>query len=199
MLRFAPTDLLGDGAESFSALNGLRETALRRPGGRFWIEGGNERLPQAFAARLGGRIRYGAELVRIAMTDLPIQLVMHATAAQPGPRGILDTYITGAEARRLAALEPARRLAEVVAQASRLYPELPAHFEGGTSVCWDDEPWTRGAYAYFAPGAVGTLLPHVARPEGRVHFAGDHTSSRPGWMQGALSSGLRAAAEVAAG
>jgi monoamine oxidase len=40
------------------------------------------------------------------------------------------------------------------------------------------------------------FLPHLARPEGRVHFAGDHTSAWSGWMQGALESGLRAAREV---
>jgi monoamine oxidase len=40
------------------------------------------------------------------------------------------------------------------------------------------------------------LLEHVARPEGRVHFAGEHTSNWPGWMQGALESGERAALEV---
>jgi monoamine oxidase len=28
------------------------------------------------------------------------------------------------------------------------------------------------------------------------HFAGDHISALPGWMQGALESGRRAAAEV---
>src|SRR5436190_1002941 len=39
-------------------------------------------------------------------------------------------------------------------------------------------------------------LPHIARPEGRVHFACDHTSSWPGWMNGALQSGNRAAREV---
>jgi monoamine oxidase len=32
--------------------------------------------------------------------------------------------------------------------------------------------------------------------EGRVHFAGEHTSPWPGWIQGALHSGLRAASEV---
>lgn len=42
------------------------------------------------------------------------------------------------------------------------------------------------------------LLPHLADPEGRIHFAGDHTSEMPGWVQGALASGRRAAAEVAA-
>ncbi|PYM98692.1 MAG: hypothetical protein DME07_21945 [Candidatus Rokuibacteriota bacterium] len=40
------------------------------------------------------------------------------------------------------------------------------------------------------------LQPHIVRPEGRVYFAGEHTSPWMGWMQGALESGLRAAREV---
>jgi monoamine oxidase len=36
----------------------------------------------------------------------------------------------------------------------------------------------------------------AALPEGRVHFAGEHVSAYPGWMQGALVSALRAAREV---
>jgi monoamine oxidase len=40
------------------------------------------------------------------------------------------------------------------------------------------------------------IYPLLARPEGRLHFAGDHTSALPGWMQGALESGFRAAGEV---
>jgi monoamine oxidase len=32
--------------------------------------------------------------------------------------------------------------------------------------------------------------------EGRLHFAGEHTSPFQGWMQGALVSGRRAAREV---
>jgi monoamine oxidase len=38
---------------------------------------------------------------------------------------------------------------------------------------------------YYKPGQFGSLLPHVARPEGRIHFAGEHTSVWiDGWMQG---------------
>jgi monoamine oxidase len=40
------------------------------------------------------------------------------------------------------------------------------------------------------------LLKDVAVPEGRIHFAGEHTSPWPGWIQGALHSGLRTASEV---
>jgi len=36
----------------------------------------------------------------------------------------------------------------------------------------------------------------LEQPEGRVHFAGEHISAWPYWMQGALQSGLRAAKEV---
>jgi monoamine oxidase len=54
----------------------------------------------------------------------------------------------------------------------------------------------RGDYAWFRPGQMRRFLPHLAAPQGRVHFAGDHTSTSPGWMNGALESGLRAAAEV---
>jgi monoamine oxidase len=40
------------------------------------------------------------------------------------------------------------------------------------------------------------MMPLVSKPEGRLHFAGEHTSSWMGWMEGALESGERAAREV---
>jgi monoamine oxidase len=36
------------------------------------------------------------------------------------------------------------------------------------------------------------------KPEGRIHFAGEHLSRYSGWMQGALESGLRAVREIGA-
>jgi monoamine oxidase len=43
---------------------------------------------------------------------------------------------------------------------------------------------------------MATLLPLAQRPEGRIHFAGEHTSAWHGWMNGALESGNRAAEEI---
>ena len=48
----------------------------------------------------------------------------------------------------------------------------------------------------WGPAWFLEMFPHVAEPEGRIHFAGDHTSLIPGWMDGALGSGIRAAEEV---
>jgi hypothetical protein len=46
---------------------------------------------------------------------------------------------------------------------------------------------------------MSAIMPDITRPEGRIHFAGEHTSSWMGWMQGALESGERAANEVLEG
>ena len=132
-----------------------------------------------------------------AATDLPIMTAYDKASHQPGPRGLLEAYIAGERARKLAAMNADERLGFTVNQLALVHPAIRAYFEGGTSICWDNEQWSRGAYAWFRPGEMTSLLPHIASPEGRVHFAGDHTSPEPGWMDGALQSGNRAAREVA--
>ncbi len=59
-----------------------------------------------------------------------------------------------------------------------------------------NDPWTLGGYSSFAPGTVLDLLPHIAGPEGRVHFAGEHTSVFQASMGAALESGERVAMEI---
>jgi monoamine oxidase len=135
---------------------------------------------------------------REVATDLPVQLVTHATEGQSGDRGIVEAFVAGTAARRLASMDPAACIRHVRRQIARIHPRLDEHVERATIHAWDDEPWSGGDYAWFRPGEVRAFLPHLASPEGRVHFAGDHTSARPGWMQGALDSGARAADEVLA-
>jgi monoamine oxidase len=131
-----------------------------------------------------------------ATTDLPIMTAYDKAHYLPGRRGLLEAYVAGARARRLAAMTSNERLNFTVEQMERILPAIREHYEGGASVCWDEDEWARGAYAWFKPGQMESFLPHISRPEGRVHFAGDHTSPWPGWMNGALQSGARAAREV---
>lgn len=66
-------------------------------------------------------------------------------------------------------------------------------------ISWEDDPWARGGYAYFDPAYDAPLRYWLARPHGRILFAGEHTSFRwQGYMNGAVESGLRAAAEIRA-
>jgi monoamine oxidase len=55
---------------------------------------------------------------------------------------------------------------------------------------------TAGAGSETSLGQITSLCGGLEQPEGRVHFAGEHISACPYWMQGALQSGLRAANEV---
>jgi monoamine oxidase len=66
-------------------------------------------------------------------------------------------------------------------------------------IVWEHDPLSRGGYAYFDPAFDPSLRAWLARPCGRLFFAGEHTSVKwQGYMNGAVESGRRAAAEVAA-
>jgi monoamine oxidase len=132
-----------------------------------------------------------------ATTDLPVREVWDMTHGQPGTRGILRAAPISLHSRRVTAMSERERINFALEQVDTIYPGLRKHFEGGVTKCWDDDEWARGASAYYRPGQFSSLLPHVARPEGRIHFAGEHTSVWiDGWMQGALESGNRVAGEV---
>lgn len=64
---------------------------------------------------------------------------------------------------------------------------------------WETDPWSRGGYAFFDSRFDPTLRGWLAQPCGRLFFAGEHTSIKwQGYMNGAVESGRRAAAEVRA-
>lgn len=66
-------------------------------------------------------------------------------------------------------------------------------------VRWEMEPWSRGGYALFDAGYSPDLRGWLSKPAGRIFFAGEHTSTTgQGFMNGAIESGHRAAAEVRA-
>ncbi|HKT35862.1 MAG TPA: NAD(P)/FAD-dependent oxidoreductase, partial [Nitrospira sp.] len=62
---------------------------------------------------------------------------------------------------------------------------------------WEHDTWAQGGYAYFDASFDPVWRPWLGRPHGRLLFAGEHTSIKwQGYMNGAVESGLRAAAEV---
>lgn len=131
-------------------------------------------------------------------TDLPTTYFWESTAGQPGTRGILQGYVMGSHARAFGRLGAAERRVFAMAQAAAVFPEIATQAETVQSIAWDEEPFSRGDYAFLKPGDGKRLFPYLATPEGRVHFAGEHTSTwfLHGSMQGALESGIRAARAI---
>ncbi|RKR15253.1 monoamine oxidase [Maribacter vaceletii] len=61
---------------------------------------------------------------------------------------------------------------------------------------WINNPYAGGAYAYWQPGQITDFANHLAKPIGRIHFAGEHTAIMNRGMEGAMESGERAALEL---
>jgi monoamine oxidase len=132
-------------------------------------------------------------------SDLPIELFAEQPFVRPeglGPRGIIESHIRGPEALAVSALDLDRQIAFAAEWMEKIHPGFRGYVEGGTSVSWHEDPWAGGGYAWWKPGQLTTWMPELARPEGRVHFAGEHTSTLGRTMEGAVMSGNRAAREV---
>jgi len=174
-IRFEP-ELNKDQASAFQLLNyGTVVKVLMQFRRRFWLD--NRRL-------------------RGVMTDLPFMSAWDATRDQPGERGILGTYTAGENGRCLAVMAEDDRIQWCLSQLDQIFPEASDLFEIGYSAVWDRDPLTLGTYSYFAPGQMTALAPHLAEPSGRIHFAGEHTDAWQATMNGAISSGIRAAREI---
>ncbi|XP_069803391.1 L-amino-acid oxidase-like [Dendropsophus ebraccatus] len=61
---------------------------------------------------------------------------------------------------------------------------------------WSLDPHSMGAFAYFTPYQFGDMYEDLSKPEGRIYFAGEHTSLPHGWIDTAIKTGLKAARDV---
>jgi monoamine oxidase len=133
----------------------------------------------------------------MGLTDTAIQNTYSPTLTQAGRGGILAAYTGGQRALNLAANSESERQQFVLNRMSNLFGSaLAQQYSSGTSQIWHEDPFARGAFVYFKPGQMTTLLPIAQQAEGRIHFAGEHTSAWHGWMNGALESGNRVAEEI---
>ena len=118
--------------------------------------------------------------------------IWQPTWSQPGSRGILMTYARPGEAEKITKLKENERVATTLTQLDEIFGGLKENFERGATKCWMDDEWSRGAWAFVG---FSNFFTGVA-PDERIHFAGEHLSAWSSWMQGALSSGLRAVKEI---
>ena len=131
----------------------------------------------------------------IVKTELPSEVWL-LTHADRGARDIVQVYIKGNASQQFAGMSAEARLHYATDHVESIFPGFARHVEGGQAIAWEAEPLARGAHAVLMPGQLTGIMRHTFTPEGRLHFAGEHTSPWHGWMQGALHSGRRAAQEV---
>jgi monoamine oxidase len=133
------------------------------------------------------------------VTDLPVRRVVYPShpPVDGDERGILlASYTWGQDAARWGALTPSERIDYAIRDLAKIHPGIEHEVEDGASHAWYGDPYAVGAFALFEPGQETMLQPDIVRPEGRVHFAGEHCSLWHAWIQGALESGVRAARAI---
>jgi monoamine oxidase len=134
----------------------------------------------------------------VSMADRgPVRLTFDNSPPSGSP-GILLGFAEGDDARRLSALEAAQRREAVTGCLVRAFGSRAARPREFLERDWAAEEYTRGCYgAHFTPG-TWTSYGHALRPPvGAIHWAGAETAEAwNGYMEGAVRSADRAAAEV---
>ena len=131
------------------------------------------------------------------VTDLAVRNIYYPDHGRQTGRGVvLASYTWSEDAQRWGSLSPEDRIIQALEDMSRIHPQVLDEFEVGASKMWHDDEFAGGAFALFDPGQQTLLYEAIVQPEGRIHFAGEHASLAHAWIQGAIESGIRAAAEI---
>ena len=139
---------------------------------------------------------WGAENFSL-VSDVTSHYYFHSTNGQPGREGILCSYAVGEKADVLAAQSAARRQEIITRDLVPFNERAPRLARAINSYAWQRDPFTGGAYAVYRPGQWFTVRPALARPHGKVLFAGEHVADWQGFMEGAVVTGEAAAKELA--
>lgn len=96
------------------------------------------------------------------------------------------------------AAAPAADIDWFLGEIEPVYPGTSAAYTGRAyEDHWALDPWVMGAYSYYQVGQATSYGELAAASEGRIHFAGEHTSiEHQGFLEGAVRTGERAARQL---
>ena len=127
----------------------------------------------------------------------PLRMTFDSTPPD-STQGALVGFILGAEASHYSELPLVVRYGDICRQLTHYFGaaagEPIEYFEKD----WCADQWANGCYVgLMAPGVMSRLGDAIRTPTGRIHWAGTETATEwNGYIDGAIQSGERAAAEV---
>jgi monoamine oxidase len=168
--------------------------------------GSNSKIAMQFSSRVWNAEHWTGTMY----TDGIVQGGWEATVDQAGAPGILIALpggAVGADLGRRYGLTsdsgpaPPAMARDFLDCFDKNFPGAREAYLGKTYYTWSSgDPHIGGAYSYLKTGQYTGFNGIQGRRCGNLHFAGEHTSVNfQGFMEGALRSGYRCAAEVAVG
>lgn len=114
---------------------------------------------------------------------------------------LLASYTIGPDADALAQVPVDKRVATVLGELGVIHPELsaPGMVLDVVTQAWGEDPLSMGAAAVRWSKDVATAEEErvlAAKTQRSLFFAGEHCSSSPAWIEGAIESGCAAAQEI---
>jgi monoamine oxidase len=158
--------------------------------------GVNTKLHLQFTRRYWNELGGNGE----SYADTGYQCTWDVTRGQDGTQGILVNYTGGSVGADFGSLSPTDYARRFLGQLEPAMPGISRLWNGRVLLDnWAANPWTRGAYSYWAVGQYTTIAGAERESVRGCHFAGEHTSvDFQGYLNGAVESGTRAAEEIIA-
>ena len=182
-----PFSVLG----SITVRPGWSASKLRMINGMGWADA-FKGVVQTKAPTWMGKGNFGWPM---AASDRSWERVIDITGNEPGPYGNAFFYLYGKEIDAVRALPQDQRTSWLLGQFRKDIPDLIGDVVTTRSVLWSEQPWVKAAFG-GPPMGGAWMIKEWQQPEGRIHFAGDFTTLKSGWVEGAIESGLRAARQV---
>ena len=135
-----------------------------------------------------------------SVTDGPNRFTYYPSHPVDGSAGgvVLASYSWADDAARWDSMDDKERYAFALRGLQQVHGNrVEAFYTGrGQTQSWLRNRYAMGEAAVFAPRQLTQLHSAIPTIEGPVHFAGEHTSLKHSWIEGALESSIRAALEV---
>ncbi len=127
----------------------------------------------------------------------PIHLTFDNSPHDPS-YGVLVAFADADSARSMARLDAEQRREATLRCLERFFGRRASVPLAYTDKVWEHDEWAGGCYGAFCPPGLWTSYGHSMRKQtGALHWAGTETATRwSGYIDGAISSGERAAREI---
>jgi monoamine oxidase len=133
-----------------------------------------------------------------SITDRPSRFIYYPSHGMGQRTGvIISSYTWGDPARTWDSLNLEDQIRFSLEDVALIHGDYVRDlFDVGYVQSWQKDPYSYGEAAMFYPGQLTELQDDIVRAEGRFHFAGEHTSLKHAWIEGAIESACRAALEI---
>ncbi len=128
-------------------------------------------------------------------TDGAVERVFAGTDSNGEVHSLL-VWITGQGSRRIDQMQPAAAARHVLDTLARIRPGSKNQLEVLGYHSWGRTPYLNGCGHSYSAGQIKRYAASLPAPEGRIHFAGEHTRRREFGMEAAMASAERVVGEI---